>query len=153
MMQNFIFRYTILLLTFICSFELRCMEKELKQEPYGTQGEVLKRLSVGPNSYRVVIFDSKGLEESEVAYFYLPHVYAHINFVWTREQSRRRGLARFLLLQTCDHLSSLECERISLSVLKDNEPAISLYKQCGFVKKPADFRESSLDNYEKKLTK
>ena len=124
----------------------------LHQEPYGTKSEMVKIFKQGSSSYRAVIVNAQGKEESEVEYFRQAHVrHASINLVWTDERFRRRGLARVLVLRTCGHLASLGCERVTLLVVKNNHPARCLYEQCGFVKKCTSPRESSSYWYEKQL--
>ncbi|WP_017815010.1 GNAT family N-acetyltransferase [Paenibacillus shenyangensis] len=55
-----------------------------------------------------------------------------IEDVWVREPWRRRGIARYLLVEGLKYLQSHSLEKASLTVLTDNHSALSLYESAGF---------------------
>ena len=55
-----------------------------------------------------------------------------ITNVTVREEYRRRGIARRLLLSLMGQAGELGCERFTLEVRRSNEPAIALYHSLGF---------------------
>jgi len=57
----------------------------------------------------------------------------YVHWLWTDEATRRRGVARELMLRALVHLRSLGCERCWLGTGADNWPAQTLYLALGFV--------------------
>ena len=53
-------------------------------------------------------------------------------FAMTHPEFQNRGLSRFLLKQSMNVLTELGYKQASLCVMKENLPAISVYKKLGF---------------------
>lgn len=56
-----------------------------------------------------------------------------IEEVFVREHWRKRGLARFLLAQGLAYIQSIGLPKAGLTVLTDNDSALSVYKSIGFL--------------------
>ncbi|MFN3821301.1 MAG: GNAT family N-acetyltransferase, partial [bacterium] len=57
----------------------------------------------------------------------------HIVNLSVDPEYRRRGVARFLLEQMLAYAHQLKVGRVYLEVRVNNQPAIELYRKCGFV--------------------
>jgi ribosomal protein S18 acetylase RimI-like enzyme len=56
----------------------------------------------------------------------------YINWLWTDERTRRRGVARTLMLRALERLRARGCDTCWLSTGADNWPAQALYLRLGF---------------------
>lgn len=75
---------------------------------------------------------------------------AHVQFVHVRERGRRQGIAKALLQECVADAKSKGAEFVSLEVLLDNEPALTVWKRLGF--KPVTYEMfAPLDQLEQRL--
>lgn len=62
----------------------------------------------------------------------MKHV-ATLNSMYIRPEFQRKGLAKKLIEKILEDLSSMEIKRLNLSVVSENNKAISMYENLGFV--------------------
>lgn len=119
---------------------------------------------VFPNPYdermiRAIVNDKDGLmigcffNEKLVGYIQvLRNLYSNDDIVIANlavvEQYRGKGIAKKLLHKACNHFESNEFTPVILQVRKDNEIAINLYKNLGFIISKHPSKDKTEDDHE-----
>ena len=119
---------------------------------------------VFPNPYeermiRAIVNDKDGLmigcffDEKLIGYIQiLRNLYSNDDIVIANlavvEQYRGKGIAKKLLYMGCNHFKSNEFTTIILQVRKDNEIAINLYKNLGFIISKHPSKDKTEDDHE-----
>ena len=119
---------------------------------------------VFPNPYnenmiRSIVNDKDGLmigcffDEKLIGYIQiLRNLYSNDDIVIANlavvEQYRGKGIAKKLLYMACNHFESNEFTPIILQVRKDNEIAINLYKNLGFIISKHPSKDKTEDDHE-----
>jgi ribosomal protein S18 acetylase RimI-like enzyme len=72
-----------------------------------------------------------GTVEREIPIYRLEE-YGFIHDVWVEPDYRNEGLARQLVTLAVERFTSIGTRQVRLDVLVSNEPALGLFKKCGF---------------------
>lgn len=119
---------------------------------------------VFPNPYdermvRAIVNDKNGLmvgcflDEKLIGYVQvLRNLYSNDDLVIVNlaviEKFRGKGIAKSLLYKACNYFESNEFTPVILQVRKDNEIAIKLYKNLGFMISKHPSKDATKDDYE-----